>query len=36
MDRQFERVLAKQTSDRDDLRILTSVVPRHETMIAQL
>jgi hypothetical protein len=34
--RQLERVLAEQTATRDDLRVLTSIVLRHETMIARL
>lgn len=32
--RQLERVLAEQAATRDDLRVLTSIVLRYETMIA--
>lgn len=34
--RQLERVLAEQAATRDDLRVFTSIVLRHETMIARL
>ena len=34
--RQLDRVLAEQAATRDDLRILTSIVLRHETMITRL
>ena len=34
--RQLERVLAEQAATRDDLRVLTSIVLRHEAMIARL
>jgi hypothetical protein len=34
--RQLERVLAEQAATRDDLRVLTSIVLRHETMIGRL
>jgi hypothetical protein len=33
---QLERVLAEQAATRDDLRVLTSIVLRHETMITRL
>lgn len=34
--RQLERVLAEQAATRDDLWVLTSIVLRHQTMIARL
>lgn len=34
--RQFERLLTEQAANRDDLRVCTSIVLRHETMIACL
>ena len=34
--RQLERVLAEQAATRDDLRVLTSIVLRHETMISRI
>jgi hypothetical protein len=34
--KQLERVLAEQAATRDDLRVLTSIVLRHETMIDRL
>lgn len=34
--RQLERVIAEQAAMREDLHVLTSIVLRHETMIARL
>jgi septal ring factor EnvC (AmiA/AmiB activator) len=34
--KQLERVLAEQAATRDDLRVLTTIVLRHETMISRL
>ena len=34
--KQLERVLTEQAATRDDLRVLTSIVLRRETMISRL